>query len=278
MPDSETSKIVIQPERPFSMNFGELWQYRELFYFFTWREVKVKYKQTLLGVVWIVLQPLLMMLIFSYLISRMANISGDGLEYPVFTLSGLIFWSFFASSISNAGTSMISNASIIQKVFFPRIIIPTSAVFSSIIDFGVSTGLFLVVLVIYKPTIDWGLLVMLWPLAYFMVILASMGVSILLSALTIKYRDFRFVVPFILQIGFFVTPIWYSSGLLLDETMRSILAINPVSGAILLFRIPLGIHTYSINEIYISAASTLFFLILGLYYFKRTESYFADLA
>lgn len=267
----------IEPSRKKFYDWKELWQYRELFYFFTWRDVKVKYKQTVLGVVWVVLQPLVSVLIFTVFFGHALKVPSAGLPYPVFVFSGLLFWSVFSASISTAGNSMISNAPIIKKIYFPRIIIPISSILVSGIDFLISFIAFLLLLLYFKVPVDLAIIAFSWPAAVILMLICTLGMSCWLAALNVKYRDFRFVIPFGLQIGLFVTPIIYPISIFENAWVGQVIAINPLYGAIMLFRAPFGLDINA-GQLIISTISGLFFLVWGLYYFRKTEAYFADIA
>ncbi len=205
----EEYQMVIEPPHRFSIDINELWQSRELFYFFTWRDIKVKYKQTVLGVLWVVLQPLFMMLIFTFFLSRMLGVPSQGIPYPVFAFSGLLLWNFFAASVNNAANSMMQNAPIIKKIYFPRLIIPITSVLTALADLVISFFLFVALLFIYPLSISYMQILFFWPAAFLVSLIAAVGLGCGLSALVVKYRDFRFVVPFLTQICFFITPIVY---------------------------------------------------------------------
>jgi lipopolysaccharide transport system permease protein len=271
-------ELVIEPQRSFALNIGELWQYRELFYFFTWRDVKVKYKQTVLGILWVILQPLLMMLISTFIVRRALGITLKEMDYTLFVLSGLILWNFFSASVNHAGTSMLTNAAIIKKIYFPRLIIPCAGILVSLVDFFVSLGVFLIFLIIKSPPINFLNLLICWPFALILAIIGTLGIVSWLSALSVKYRDFRFIVPFIIQFGFFVTPVLYPISIQDKTWINYVLAINPMYGAITLFRLPFMQTLPDFNLIGISLLSALMLTVIGLYYFKKTESFFADLA
>jgi lipopolysaccharide transport system permease protein len=267
----------IEPSGKNLYNWQELWQYRELFYFFTWRDVKVKYKETILGILWVVLQPVLTVLIFTLFVGHALKVPSEGLPYPVFAFSGLLLWTVFTASINNAGTSMISNAPIIKKIYFPRIIIPVSSMLVSLIDFVISFMAFALMVVVYEVDISFTSVLVFWPAAFLLMLVSTIGMSCWLAALNVKYRDFRFLVPFALQIGLFVTPVIYPTSLLENSWIGYVMAINPLYGAIMLFRAPFGIEVNGM-ELLISVASGLFIQFWGLTYFKKTEAYFADLA
>lgn len=268
----------IKPPSHMQLNLKELWNYRELFFYFTLRDIQVKYKQTVLGFLWAVLQPVLMMVVFTVFFSKVLNAPSEGLPYPVFVLSGLILWSLFSNGLMNSSNSMVNNANIIKKIYFPRMIVPLSAILSALFDYFMALLVYTVVLVIYSPKIDFLLMLICLPSAIIISVFASLGPGLLLCALNVKYRDFRYVVPFLIQVLLFLTPVIYPISMLKYEMARYILALNPMSAAIALFRAPLLHGTPDIELIVISLVSNLFFLLIGVYYFRKTETFFADLA
>jgi lipopolysaccharide transport system permease protein len=274
-PDTE---YVIEPKSRNILNLSELWEYRELFYFFAWRDVKVKYKQTILGLLWVILQPLTSVLIFSIFFGRALNIPSSGLPYPVFVFSGLLLWNLFSNSINTSGNSMISHAAIIKKIYFPRVIIPISTIIVTAVDFVIAFLLFIVLLLFYKVSFSVTDLLIFWPTATVLTFLGTIGIVCWLSALTVKYRDFRYVIPFALQIALFLSPVIYPAGIIKNIWINYILAINPMYAAITLFRFPLVPEPINVPLFVISCVSTCIFFVFGVYYFKKTESYFADLA
>ena len=267
----------IEPPGKNLYDWRELWQYRELFYFFTWRDVKVKYKETILGVLWVVLQPLLTVLIFTLFVGHALKVPSEGLPYPVFVFSGLLLWTMFAASINSAGNSMITSASIIKKIYFPRIIIPIASILVCLVDFFISLGVFALMLWYYEVPVWFSEMVWAWPAAFLLMLISTSGISCWLAALNVKYRDFRFLVPFALQVGLFVTPVIYPISILDNEWIGYLISLNPLHGAIMLFRAPLGLEVNNL-ELLISIVSGLFFQLWGFYYFKKTEAYFADIA
>lgn len=274
----DQQEIVIEAPSRFSVDVNELWHYRELFYFFTWRDVKVKYKQTTLGILWVVLQPIITVLVFSMFFGRALRVPSEGVPYPVFVFSGLLLWTFFSSSISSAGNSMLTHSAIIKKIYFPRLIIPIAAVLVSLIDLLVAFVIFIITLVIYQTPVDFFKLLVFWPMALLFTLVGTIGISCWLSALNVKYRDFRYVIPFALQLLLFLTPIIYPISVINHPWVKYGLALNPMSGAIALFRIPFIEFHQPVTIIIISMISSLFFLVGGIYYFKRTENFFADIA
>jgi lipopolysaccharide transport system permease protein len=267
----------ILPPRGFSLGLKELWQYRELFYFFTWRDVKVKYKQTYLGILWALLQPLGLMLIFTLLFTRTWKIDTSPVDYPIFVLSGLILWNLFQSSVSHGSESMIQNAAIIKKIYFPRLIIPGSAVLVSFFDFLMGFVLFLVFCAIYKQPVDWNAIIY-FPAGILVVLVAGFGMGTFLAALNIKFRDFRYTVPFFLQFLFFATQVIYPLRQVQQTELKYLLALNPINTAIELFRVPLHGNWMDMTFVLIGLGTSFILLLTGIYFFRKTEVYFADLA
>ena len=266
----------IQPPSGFSLGFKELWQYRELFYFFTWRDIKVKYKQTYLGILWALLQPLGMMLLFTFIFSKTWKIDTGPVVYPIFVLSGLILWNLFNNSVAHAGESMIQNANIIKKIYFPRLIIPYSSVLVAFVDFVIAFVIFLVLCPYFKQLIDISAIIY-FPLGIIVTFFAAGGLGTFLAALNVKYRDFRYAQPFLLQVLFFSSQAIYPLQSIQSE-IKYLFAINPMNAAIELFRVPLTNTAPDMTIVAIGITSTLFLLIIGLFYFRKTEAYFADLA
>lgn len=268
----------IKPKEKLNLGLEELWQYRELFYFFTWRDVKVKYKQTFLGFTWAILQPLLMMVIFSVFFGSALHVPSENLPYPVFVFSGLLLWNIFASGITAAGNSMVSNSNIIKKIYFPRLIIPISSVLVSLFDFLMASLIFVMMLLYYQVSIRFFHLLVFIPISILLTAIATFGTGTLLAALNIKYRDFRYIIPFLVQSLLFITPVIYPISMLEHEWLKHLVALNPMYAAVTLFRSGFIDVPMQISLLLISICSTLFFFIIGLYYFRKTEAYFADLA
>ncbi|MGP8216196.1 MAG: ABC transporter permease [Bacteroidia bacterium] len=264
----------IKPHEKLSLGIKELWQYRELFFFFTWRDVKVKYKQTFFGFAWAIFQPLLLMVIFSFFFGKGNQ---EGLPYRVFSYSGLILWNIFSTGLTGAGNSMVTNANIIKKIYFPRLIIPISSVLVSLFDFIMAFVVFVAILIYYKIHIS-----ILWfPLMLIVSLLvtsiSTFGIGSFLAALNVKYRDFRYVIPFMVQTLLFVTPVILPISIV-AQRWQYLLAVNPMYSAIELFRYGISGQPLQFNLLGISIGSALFFFVTGLYYFRKTEVYFADLA
>ena len=267
----------ISPKGKLNLGLKELWEYRELFFFFTWRDIKVKYKQTFLGIMWVILQPAIMAFLFVAFFKRMVQPENIGIPYSIFVLSGLIIWTMFSGALSNAGNSMVTNSNIIKKIYFPRLIIPISAVLTSLFDliFGL---LILIIAVLYFHTPLKITACFFWPLAILVGGFSALGMGILLAALNVKYRDFRYIIPFFIQIMLFVTPVIYPLNIYHNKLVETVLLLNPVSGAIELFRA--GFENYQVDwsALLISISSNIILFLVGLFYFRHTESYFADIA
>jgi lipopolysaccharide transport system permease protein len=253
----------------------EFWAYRELAYFLAWRDVKVRYKQTVLGVLWAVIQPLLTMLIFTLLFGQLARIPTDGIPGPIFYFCALVPWTYFSSTVSNGGMSLVGNRDLLTKIYFPRIILPVSVALSNLVDFFIGSALFIGFIFYYKISIGWNLL--LWPALVALMFLLSLSLGLFLAALNVKYRDFRYVIPFALQLLLFATPIIYPASMV-PGRLQWIVAINPLSGLIEAFRYALvPNHVIGWNLVWFSVAVTAVLLVAGVVYFKRAERAFADI-
>jgi lipopolysaccharide transport system permease protein len=270
------SELVIRPSSGWlPLNLRAVWEYRELLYFLTWRDVKVRYKQTALGVAWAVLQPLLLMGAFSIFFGRLAKVPSDGLPYPIFAFSALLPWQLFAHALAQSSNSLVANDKLITKIFFPRLVIPLSAVLSGVIDFFIAFGVFLVLMVYYgiPPTGAF------WSIPFFVLlaVATALAVGLWLAALNVEYRDVRYVVPFIIQFWFFVSPVAYPTSLV-PGPWQLLYAVNPMVGVIEGFRWALLGKTPGPGwELMISVAVIAVLLTGGLYYFRRMERTFADL-
>jgi lipopolysaccharide transport system permease protein len=267
----------IHPPSGFSLGIKELWQYRELFYFFTWRDIKVKYKQTYLGILWALLQPLGMMVIFTFLFSKTWKIDTGEIRYPIFVLAGLILWNLFNASVSHAGESMIQHANIIKKIYFPRLIIPCSSILTAFFDFLMGFIIFIIFCFIFQQPLSWKA-IFYFPAGIILIVLAAFGLGIFLAALNVKYRDFRYTIPFLLQLLFFGSQIIYPLQSIAIPWLKYVLSINPINASIELFRAPLSDNPVDMTVVTIGFLSTLFLILLGLYYFRKTEYFFADIA
>jgi lipopolysaccharide transport system permease protein len=268
----------IKPESKLRLGFRELWEYRELFYFFTQRDIKIRYKQTVLGFLWAILQPLILTFLFSFFLGRaISSYTQLSLPYDIFALSGLVLWGIFSTGLNNAGNSMITNAGIIKKIYFPRLIIPLSSVLVGLFDFLMAFIVFIIYCLVKGQHINSSAIIY-FPVAVLLTCMATFGAGSLLAALNVKYRDFRYVIPFLAQFLLFASPVIYPLQMASGNYLYWLFALNPMSAPLDLFRAALtGLQpAWEINTISISVAFIL--LVLGIVYFKKTEAYFADLA
>jgi len=276
-PSPQNQEYIVDAEKKGLFNFHELWQYQELFYFFTWRDIKIKYKQTALGFLWAILQPLLMIIIFTLFFGRALQVPSENLPYPIFVFSGLLLWNMFAAGLTNSANSMVNNAQIIKKIYFPRLVIPVSSILVALFDFLMAFIIFIPLLIYYKQQVSltaiWS-----WPLSVLLCLIATIGPGTLLAALNVKYRDFRYVIPFLVQVLFFLTPVIYPISVLKYPILQYIIVLSPLYAAIELFRYPLTGGEIHSGFLILSVCSSLLLLLSGLVYFKRTEDFFADFA
>jgi lipopolysaccharide transport system permease protein len=280
MAHNAPTRIHITPRQFGALNLGEIWSFRELFYYFAWRDIKVRYKQTFLGVAWAVLQPLVQMFLFAFVISSIrggANTAVQGLPMEVFLLCGLVLWNAFSAGLGSAAGSLNQNAAMLKKIYFPKLILPFSAVIVAFFDMLMSLVVFAAALAYYGVVPTWMLLLML-PLSILITFLTTTGLGMLLGALSVKYRDVRYIIPFGIQILFWVSPIVYSADWLAHHWLGKVLLANPMTGAIQLLRGSLVSTDTDWVLLGITMGACLFWFVLGLLYFKRTEYYFADIA
>jgi lipopolysaccharide transport system permease protein len=252
----------------------ELWEFRELLYFFAWRDIKVRYKQTVMGVLWAIIQPFLTMVIFSLFFGRLANVPSDGLPYPVFSFAALVPWTFFANALAQGSNSLVFSANMIKKIYFPRLALPIATVLAGVIDFVLAFIVLLGIMLYYGlvPTIN-----IIWlPFFFLLALVTSIGVTLWLSAMNVQFRDVRYTIPFLTQVWLFVTPIAYPSSLL-PERWRIVYGLNPMAGVVEGFRWALlGTDTAPGKMIIVSALVALTLFISGAFYFRRMEQSFAD--
>jgi lipopolysaccharide transport system permease protein len=264
---------IVPPGR-LDLDLGELWRSRELLYFLVWRDLKVRYKQTALGVVWAILQPLAAMAIFSLVLGRFAKVPSNGLPYPVFVYAGLLVWLYFSQAVSSAGTSIVGNANLITKVYFPRLVIPTSAVLMPLVDFLLSGVVLGGLMTIYGIAPDWHIVAL--PPLLLLVVASALGVGLWVAALNVRYRDVPYALPFLLQIWLFASPVVYPAQILPDR-WRWVFALNPLTGAVDGFRWALldqGAADASVLAV--GAGVALLLLASGIVYFRRVQDSFAD--
>ncbi|HBY61642.1 MAG TPA: phosphate ABC transporter permease [Solibacterales bacterium] len=267
--------VVIRPSKGWvDLSLNELWVYRELVYFLAVREIKVRYKQTAVGVAWAVIQPVMTMVVFSVFFGRLGKMPSEGVPYPLFSFSGLVPWTFFVNGLAQSSNSLVGNANLITKVYFPRLVIPIAAILSGLLDFLIAFGLLVIMMIGMGYPPDWKVL---WlPFFLLLAVTTSLGVGLWLSALNVEYRDVRYIVPFLSQFWMFATPIAYSSSLL-SEPWRTLYGLNPMVGVVEGFRwCLLGRSSPPGAVTAVSAAIALLLLISGLFYFRRMERTFAD--
>mgnify|MGYP001336264432 CR=1 FL=1 len=273
---NEPRTIVIKPSTGWTaLNLKDLWNYRELIYFFTWRDLKVRYKQTLLGASWAILQPVLTMVVFSVFFGGLAKVPSDGVPYPIFSYTALLPWTLFSKALQDASRSLVSSANIISKVYFPRLILPLSSTLAGLVDFLIAFTVLLLMMVFYgiHPTANLWLL----PLLILLALVTAIGVSLWLSALNVMYRDVGHMLPFLSQFWMYITPIAYSSSIV-PEKWRFIYALNPMTGVVEGFRWSLlGTGEGPGITLLISSCIAVLITISGLFYFRRMERKFADL-
>lgn len=256
------------------IDFQELWRYRELLFFLTWRDIKLRYKQTVLGAAWAVLQPLLTMLVFTAFLGRVAAQPGASIPYPLFVFSGLLPWTLFANGLANASQSVVGSQNLVTKIYFPRLIIPMGAIAAGVVDFLVGFGLLLGMMIWYGASVGWSL--WLLPVTTLLLILGVFGIGTLLAALTVAYRDFRHIVPFMVQIWLFATPSIYMQNDTLSPELRALLPYNPAYGLIGNFRQAMFGGSADWYGLVVSGGMSILLLLVGCLYFRRVERHFAD--
>jgi lipopolysaccharide transport system permease protein len=266
--------VLIQPSRRnLSVNLGELWAYRELLFFLAWRDVKVRYKQTLLGVVWVVAQPLLMTLVFTVILGKLARVPTDGIPYPLMIYAALLPWTFFSSAVTNSGNSIVANAHLITKVYFPRLLIPASAIAARLIDLGVSFLLLIGLMIYYGVMVNVKVLAL--PLLLVLLIMLTLGIGVLIAALNVKYRDIGMMLPIFVQLWLFVSPILYPLSLV-PERWRIFYILNPIVGIVTGFRAAILGEPFNWTAIAVSVLFTVVIVMVGIVLFRRVEKEFAD--
>jgi|ERR1043166_618818 lipopolysaccharide transport system permease protein len=265
--------LIGSEEEGVQLNLADIWAYRELLYFLTWRDIKVRYKQTLMGVAWVIVQPLLMMLIFTVVFTKFAHVETGEMPYPVFAYSGLLVWTFFSTAVISGTNSLISNTSLVTKVYFPRAFIPAAAVVAGLVDLGVGSLLLAALAAYYRVGAGWG--VLLLPAFVLLATALALGVGMLAASLTVKYRDLRHVLPFLLQVWMFASPVIYPTGIV-PPRWRWLLAFNPMTGVLEGFRSALAGLPFDWPHVALSALFAASLLACAYYVFRRLEDTFAD--
>ena len=270
-----TEEIIIRPPRAWvAINFKELWRFRELLSSFTIRDIKVRYKQTFLGAAWAILQPFFTMIVFTIFFGKMAKIPSEGIPYPVFSYSGLLLWHYFSQAITLSGNSLNTSSNLIKKIYFPRMLVPMGSTLAGLVDYCVASVVLIGMMIFYHYPISFGLLLV--PGIVLVTWMLATGVGLWMSAMNVKYRDIRYVLPFIVQLWLFISPVIYPTSLL--GKYKWIAFVNPMSGLINAHRAAF-LHNQPIdfNTFFISVGITLLILITGLYYFRKMEKSFADI-
>lgn len=278
MPEYKGKDIIIKPTKGWiAINFRELWRFRGLLYTFSWRDIKVRYKQAVIGILWAIIQPFMTMVIFSIFFGGLAKIPSDGVPYPIFVFSGLLFWNYFSTALANSSNSLIDNENIIKKVYFPRLILPISPTITPVIDFSIAFVILCGMLVYYKFTPSWEGLLLL-PALVLLSFLTASGVGAFLAAINVRYRDVRYALPFFIQIMLFLTPVIYPTTLL-SAKYQWLLALNPMTGIIETARsVILQTKPIDFHLLLISIVAACIFFLFGIFYFRKTERIFADVA
>ncbi len=274
-PKDAPPEIIFGPTRGWSMpNLGTLWEYRDLLYFLAWRDVKVRYKQTIIGAAWAILTPVMTMIVFSAIFGSLIGIPSNGVPYPIFVYSALLPWTFFASALRESGSSLVANANLISKVYFPRLVLPIASVLVAMLDFAVAFVVLVVMMLFYRIIPGFGILLV--PLFLLLSLLTALGAGLWLSALEVKYRDVRHTVPFLTQFWLFLTPVIYPSSLI-PERWRLLYGLNPMVGVVEGFRWSLLGTTKTPDQmVLVSTIVVLAMFIGGLFFFRRVEREFAD--
>jgi len=275
MRESAAQVTIIEPKKGWvPVDLREIWDYRELLYFLTKRDIKVRYKQTILGGLWAVIQPAFTMIVFTLFFGRLARVPSDGLPYPIFVYAGLLPWTYFANAVSTSGNSLVGSANLITKVYFPRLMVPASAALAGLLDFFIALFVLAVLMVYYQFLPGAGIL--LFPFLVALTFLCAVGVGLWLSALNVQYRDIRYAIPFLIQIWMFLSPVIYPVSLLKDK-YQWLLALNPMGGVIHAYRASLlGHQAIDWPLLALSALIIIVLFLGGLYYFRRMEKVFAD--
>ncbi|GAA5507330.1 ABC transporter permease [Novipirellula caenicola] len=267
--------IRIQPAKGWMpLRLGELWEYRELLYFLTWRDIKVRYKQTLLGAAWAIIQPLSTMVVFTLFFGKLAEMPSDGVPYPIFSFAALVPWTFFANAMVASSNSLVQGSNLLKKVYFPRLALPISTVLGGVVDFALAFSVLVLMMFYFGIAPTWNVIVL--PFLLLLAFMTSLGVGLWLSAMNVRYRDVRYVLPFITQLWMFATPVVYPSSML-EEPWRTLYGINPMVGVVEGFRWALaGTDTAPGPMIAVSTVVSILILISGAFYFRRMEKSFAD--
>ncbi len=277
---TDTPFVIIEPSKGFvPLQLRDLWQYRELLYFLVWRDVKVRYKQTVLGAAWAIIQPLMTMVVFSLFFGGLAQIPSDGVPYPIFAYAALVPWTFFANGLSGSSDSLVGSAHLIKKIYFPRLIIPIASVLRGVVDFALAFSVLVVMMLAYQIPLTSSVLTL--PFFLLLAFVTALGVGLVLSAMNVQFRDVRYTIPFLIQIWLFITPVAYPSSLIENEALRALYSLNPMASVVDGFRWALlgGVNPElrppNVTML-VSSVVALAVLVGSLFYFRRMERRFAD--
>ncbi|MBE9218276.1 ABC transporter permease [Dolichospermum flos-aquae] len=268
-------ELIIEAGRTEKQYWQDIWRYRELFYFLAWRDILVRYKQTVIGIIWALIRPFLTMVVFTVVFGQLAKLPSEGAPYPILVFSAMLPWQFFSNSLSECSNSLITNANLLSKVYFPRLVVPTSAIVVSFVDFMISGMILLALMAWYNFVPSWRILTL--PLFIGIAFAASMGAGLWLASLNVQYRDFRFIVPFIVQFGLYISPVGFSSSIV-PEQWRFIYSLNPMVGVIDGFRWTIlgGESKLYLPGFILSMMLVVLLLLSGIWYFRKMEQTFAD--
>jgi lipopolysaccharide transport system permease protein len=273
------SRLIIESGHAERQYWHDLWRYRELFYVLAWRDISVRYKQTVIGVLWAIIQPVMITVIFTFVFGKLAKMPSDGVPYSLWVFAAMMPWQFFAASLASASQSLVSSANLISKVYFPRLIVPAGAVVTAMVDFVISFAIFLSMMAWYHVWPTWRFVAL--PFLVVLAFITALGPGLLITALNVKYRDFRYIIPFIIQIGLYVSPVGYASSVIEQKYPQYlwVYSLNPMVGVIDGFRWALadGRGGATLESTALSVAMTLFLACAGVWYFRKTESTFADM-
>ncbi len=275
MVNHSSRKLVIEAGRSEKHYWQDLWRYRELFYFLAWRDILVRYKQTVIGVAWALIQPFLTMIVFTIVFGKLASLPSEGVPYPILVYAAMLPWQFFSSSLGNCSNSLVNNGNLIAKVYFPRLIVPTSAIVVCLVDFLIAGMILLALMIVYDFIPSWRIISL--PIFLVIAFAAALGTGLWLAALNVKYRDFRYLVPFITQFGLYISPVGFSSAIV-PEKWRLLYSLNPMVGVIDGFRWAIlgGNSQLYVIGFLLSVTLVMLLFVSGIWYFRRTERTFAD--
>lgn len=276
MPEEKIRELVIEANNVEVHYWQDLWRYRELFYFLAWRDILVRYKQTVVGVAWAVIRPLLTMIVLTFVFGRLAKMESGGTPYPILVMCGLLPWQFFSNAMSESGQSLVRNAGMISKVYFPRLIVPASSVITSLVDFGITALILVGILIYYQHVPGWEVIFL--PFFVALAFAAALGIGVWVSALMVRFRDFQFIVPFIVQFGLYISPVGFQSGVV-PEQWRWAYSLNPMVGVIDGFRWAIlgSDHVIYLPGLLISVVIVILMIYSGIWFFRKTEKKFADI-